>query len=462
MNRVTGCVLLMMLVSGCGTFNPHLRGDSKLATKMKAEVNVQKPSLSLDFAIKYADSAKDNYHNAIGNQARLSSWLGVGLIPIAAAATGLGITGGPAVAITALGLSGATGYGIGTWLTSKPSQRAWAAGYKWTSCAVDVMLPLLPIERTLGTSKAQDDFKMHIEAIGTNIDKVVSAISNLNVQLDKADKAANDKKLAENVEEAKAARAEAIAMIASARLAETKARELYVDVYTAGRRLKEAVDRISGQVSAALIENAPDLQALASIIGGLGPSYGQFIHIADSLKKTPPDKSKLRNGKTKNLVEVADLRGAITALNSTTETLNGSVTRVAGPVNMVVGRKPLETLKECGVSTEPIAIPMTIDPPGPINIDDGCTATTVYREIKGGASPYSVTLPATAASMTVRQTSLFGPAFFIETKGGKTGRVKTTIHATDRSGNNAFIDVNVEKCDANEKPTPPGKNNGQK
>lgn len=101
-------------------------------------------------------------------------------------------------------------------------------------------------------------------------------------------------------------------------------------------------------------------------------------------------------------------------------------------------------------------MPMTIDPPGAINIIDGCTATTSGRVIKGGASPYAVTLSSTGATnITVRQTAPFGPAFVIETTSKTTDPIKTTIHATDRSGNNAFVDVTVAKCSTVEKPTKP-------
>jgi hypothetical protein len=452
MKRVAECVLITILVSGCGTFNPHLRGEDKEVGEKKIkneQENTKNPSpLPLVLAIRYADSAKKNYHDALGNQSRLNSWLGVGLIPLAAAATGVGIVGGPAVAITTLGLTGAAGYGIGTWLTSKPSQRAWVAGFNATSCAIDVLIPLLPIEKKL------DEFENEIKGIAINIRLVTSNISALDEARDNAVKSAN---LAAVVKEAEAVRAEAVALIASGRLAETKARELYVDAYTAGQRLKEAVDRISGQVSLSLVENGRDLQALSSIIGGLGQLYNQFI-------PTPATDSKGDNKtpKSSTIDETNDpetqFRRAINNLRNANGDLASSIGTVASKVNIVVGQNKLvETLKACGVAAEKIVVPMIIDPPGTINID-GCTATTSARVIKGGVSPYAVALPATAAAanITVRQTATFGPAFVVETT-TTTQPIKTTIQITDGSSNNAFIDVIVTegKCGTDKKPTTP-------
>ena len=70
------------------------------------------------------------------------SLLGVGLIPLGAAALGLGVTGASATAITVVGLTGAAGYAEGQWLDSTPRQRAYIAGYNAVNCALEAVAPL--------------------------------------------------------------------------------------------------------------------------------------------------------------------------------------------------------------------------------------------------------------------------------------------------------------------------------
>src|SRR5262245_36743880 len=107
-----GCAVLvavgvLLATSGCaGIVNPHLTW----APDAPAD------SINLDQALRYADGAKKAYRDALGNQAKLASWLGIGLIPLMAASAGLGITGGPPAAVAATALTGAAGYGVGVWL----------------------------------------------------------------------------------------------------------------------------------------------------------------------------------------------------------------------------------------------------------------------------------------------------------------------------------------------------------
>ena len=118
-------------LSGCSVWNPHVTWTREGGDEV-----------TLAQAINYANRAKDAYKVAIGDQAVLTSGLGLGLIPLSAAALGFGIAGGSSDAVTALGLTGAAGYAAGTWLSSKPRQRVYIAGIKAMTCAVDAMIPL--------------------------------------------------------------------------------------------------------------------------------------------------------------------------------------------------------------------------------------------------------------------------------------------------------------------------------
>ena len=134
-SRATIPVLLIcggLALSGCSLLNPHVTWERP----------PEGQSVTLQSAIDYANRAKVAYKEATGDQAMLTSGLGLGLIPLSAAALGLGITGANGDAITALGLTGAAGYSGATWLSSKPRQLVYIAGIKAMTCAVDAMIPL--------------------------------------------------------------------------------------------------------------------------------------------------------------------------------------------------------------------------------------------------------------------------------------------------------------------------------
>src|SRR5262249_10201678 len=89
-----------------------------------------------------AERVKEAYRKALGNEAELQNWLGIGLIPLAAAAMGLGVSGGHTTQILALGLGGAAAFGTATWLSNRPRTAAYVAGYKAVTCAQQAVTPL--------------------------------------------------------------------------------------------------------------------------------------------------------------------------------------------------------------------------------------------------------------------------------------------------------------------------------
>src|SRR5436190_10155780 len=139
MLRILALGLSLLAAAGCSLVNPFVIGPR---TRVAAATAPPSPSMDLPTAKAYADKVKDEYREALGDQAKLLSWLGIGLIPLSAAAIGLGATGGPPSAVLATGLTGAAGFGVGTWLINKPRQAAYVAGIKAVSCAVDAVEPL--------------------------------------------------------------------------------------------------------------------------------------------------------------------------------------------------------------------------------------------------------------------------------------------------------------------------------
>ena len=369
---------LVVLVSGCTLVNPHVKWPPPTTPPRQAS------QVDLDYAIDYADNAKAAYRKALGNQSKLTSWLGVGLIPLAAASLGLGITGGPPAAIAGLAATGAAGYATGTWLSSKPAQRAYVAGYNATSCAVSAVVPLVDVENR------RSAIEQAIASVDTRVSAVETAMGIARARLttvqEKHPKPPEE--LAQLMAEARREIDAGRELVTSANDTRTKARKMLHEAAVAGLSLKEAVDRIAGQVSAALVETGPDLQSLAAIINGLAGSYGQFARVPETAKPAArgaePQSDLVRTDE-----DIRSLRQALDALRSEMGQLRIAVAQLADEVNVVTASKPLDTLKACGVSLEQIAVPITIEPSARAEFEAGTPATKGFL-VRGGAAPYSV------------------------------------------------------------------------
>ena len=266
---------LALLVTGCTLVNPHVKWPPPTTPPRQAS------QVDLDYAIDYADNAKAAYRKALGNQSKLTSWLGVGLIPLAAASLALGITGGPPAAIAGLAATGAAAYATGTWLSSKPAQRAYVAGYNATSCAVSAVVPLVDVNNRRGAiEQAISSVDAHVAGVETALGEARARLTTVTERYRLRPPGDVKQLMDATGREIDAARE----LVTAAGDTRTKARKMLHEAAVAGLDLKEAVDRIAGQVSAALVETGPDLQTLAAIINGLAGSYGQFARVPETAR----------------------------------------------------------------------------------------------------------------------------------------------------------------------------------
>jgi hypothetical protein len=100
---------------------------------------------------------------------------------------GLAITGASTTAVTALGLTGATAFGLGVWFDSTPQQRAYIAGFNAVNCAVEAVLPLKFVEQDL----ALGEFNQSMRSIDANIEKAEKAIGAVNTLIAEMENAGN-------------------------------------------------------------------------------------------------------------------------------------------------------------------------------------------------------------------------------------------------------------------------------
>ena len=133
-------------LSGCMVADPYL----------KPTVNTFRDAPTLSNAVKYADDTRELYYDGIRQHGGFNRVVGASLIGAAAAAVGLGIGNGHNSTITALGLGGASLYGLTTWLELKPKMLVYQAGIEALNCTLSIYGPL----RTLDTDALTEALKL--------------------------------------------------------------------------------------------------------------------------------------------------------------------------------------------------------------------------------------------------------------------------------------------------------------
>lgn len=427
--RAVPSLLLAAALSGCALINPYVEVEP-----------ANRPPASPTFAqaIDYADQMKETYRQSAGDYAELKNILGAGLIPLGAAALGLGMTGGDPSVITGLALGGAAAYGTGTFLYSKPTELAYVLGFNATNCAEDAVIPF-NVDRSSG---AYTNFHTAYDAIDGEIKTVQLAMSAVRAILGSG-RAPEAQKLA-----AEQSLTEAAAAVDSAVNARQNATALIVQIDNAPDQLVTAVDRIRGEVYKAIQTNETDLAAAAAIVSGLGQAYSKFTFVpqtsATGVAKSPtaPGPKAL----ALQLTPAASLPDALYQLSDSVATLQMRTRAVADFVNAVVASKPTEKLKACGVDPNSLAADISIDPPGPVSVAGGKAASLMFL-IKGGSRPYRAMLSdASAKGLSVTQPDLFGPAFSVNVAAdaapGNYG-----VYAADASGRQGSVQVIVQAAE---------------
>jgi predicted nucleic acid-binding Zn-ribbon protein len=373
--RCFSILLCVTVLSGCSLINPHVRWERPPGG-----------NATLQDGIEYANNAKDEYKKAVGDQALLTNLAGVGLIPLGAAALGLGIAGGHRQAVAALGVTGAAALATTAWLSSKPRQLIYIAGIKAMSCAVDALLPLS------FSRQAHQDFRRDLNrlnaSIGTfsqQLEVVKGLLARVKTEVPDAD---------ELIAETEADLRAAEALLNTARLTFTSGVQLERDIDRAGQMLISAVDKIGAEVDRAIVATIPDIQTLPDVIGGLAQTSARFTKLpeptkgsqqmAGVTKKGSDTSDKLKTQAGKRAV-VDQLNQEKAKLKADAAALESDIRTVAAVVNSVSEAKPAATLKECHV--DEVATGLSVQPAEPIQFDKGKEATRRLF-INGGKPPY--------------------------------------------------------------------------
>jgi hypothetical protein len=434
--RLIGIISSMILLGACSMINPHINVGNRPSTVQKLQGNgpLQPRDVPLHEAIAYADAVKDSYRGALGDEAKFKALLGVGLIGIATAVPAMALTQASTKSIGVLAMSGAGAYGLGTWLPSTPRQKAYIQGYNAVDCAVEAVIPL-------SFDPVKDPYRAFSNALA--IDSTNNKATQFNSQISDVEKAmASVRDMAETPDEqhrAQLAIDGAEKAVDEARKAHRAAVSLQVEINKAGLNLVSAIDRIIGEVDLAILQNQVNLEALSSIIGGLGSTYSQ-------LRTGPPGLAGASDVPAKTTVTptgvgtpfdlaLQDLRDEVAKLAATTRS-------VSDYIASVMSKKPLEKLAKCGVDPNTIATDMHIDPPtAMLSSSEGGAAT--FR-ITGGVRPYRATLLGnlTTHVTVAQQPDPFGPAFVVQVAQG-TPNGTYSVYIIDGAGRSAIAEIKV-------------------
>ena len=428
--RSAGFLMLALAViglAGCGSLaNPYLRFDGRPAVTSKQEDDsVLVRHISIGDAVAYADKVKDGYREAIGDEATFTRLLGAGLIGTATALPVMALNEARAKSLGIVGLYGAGAYALDAWLQSEPRQRAYIQGYNAVNCAVAVVRPL-----------AFDGNQEPYKSFGTAVTGVVSKIRDLEGEIADAIIEIENGNRQSPAERKLGPQMVALARTAidEAKAARRKGIEVRIRIDAAGGRLTSAVDRIIGEVDAAIQVSASDFSTLSGIIGGLGGIYGEFPGApAISVFGTSDSQTGLERGSA-----FSELAERTAAVASDTLVISDFVTALALA-------QPVETLKSCRVDPETITTAMSIQPARASF--SGTRDETRSFLVQGGAFPYMMSVRGTDSNLiSVDQPAGFGPSFTITVKSGApTGLY--SIHVAD--GSRRTTSLPFEVVDAN-------------
>ena len=435
LTRLTIFLLVLLGTSGCASlFNPHLnleRGDFQTGGPSMVE------------AIKYTDDTIAAYRQGMGDQANLSTWTGVVLIPLSAATVALGIQGGHTNAITNLALGGAATYGLSSWLSSPNRSLIYAEGIGAMNCAKQVMLPYYVSKPWMEEfSNALTKLSNQGSTLATQLAKLRALTSTLEGLIPIG---AND----DQVKKAKALADDVTHLLATTAVTRGNGFVLKRRLELAGQTLVFAVDRIAGEVDKALLSTVPSLTALSGIIASLNPAADMFRQApTPAVPETQPkDDVPKFLAETDESPEVKEARAALSAKVLEVEFTFASLASAEATVSAAVVNfeQPISTaaLKQCGVSEKDIIKPLRVQPSNHVTMTAGETKSVF---LTGGSGQYAATATGEVKGLTVTQPIPLGEAVQIATT-SETPDTTTSVLVKDVAGQSAIIELTITTTD---------------
>lgn len=320
---------------------------------------------------------QSNYLDAMSNQANLSSWTGITLLPLTAYTSGLAIKGDNANKVTDFTLGGAAAFGLSSWLSKPDRAKIYGAGLVALQCALT----------------ASNGFDQDIVELDTKLMNVLALVTGvrearLDVDEDPSTKGKVDDALYE------------------AELLLTNAEKLKLQFRQASVRLFDATRTINNQINIALASSVQSVSSLPGVIRGMTTVYSDLGSIYPTLKAPVGtdlgDRIGLESTDGKSLIELDDL---VKQLLQATERLSIYLNAIT-PVPLT------DQLEQCGVEPDSIVQPLSLSR-NKITFAS-VTAAAQAIIVEGGSGQY--VHDGGDEWFAIKQQSVFGPVFGVKPK----------------------------------------------
>lgn len=435
--------ILIVCIGGCTTLvNPHSAavqkssGDNCSPILPDSAVDHESPGLncnpSMPQAVEYADQMVDSYRNGMGEQAQLTAWTGLILIPLATVAGAMALDGGQKSTTRSLLLGGAGGYALSSWLSNPTRSLVYAAGIEAINCAKQVMLPY----------SVSTEWQNHYNQ---SLDKLYLKSSDLRGQLIELHSLTHNLiSVAPNDPIVKNAELQILnftQLLSEVSITLQKGSILKRNLDQSGQTLVFAVDRIAGEVDKALVSTQPSLSALPGIIATLSPSANIFDSTvvasrAEKMQGGGKEVIAAQSRKTVNLWPLTSHMVNIEATASAVRELNAIVRSAVDTFEQSVSEA---TLKQCGVKGEDIVKALRILPDSNVVLKAGETKSVF---LSGGSGQYAVSLAAEVEGLTVTQPVPLGEAVRISTT-TSVPPTSASVLVKDVAGQSAIVQITV-------------------
>jgi hypothetical protein len=425
-------LLLALLLPGCAIVNPNVSLERPGSEKLKPQDSAAEKHYTLSQGIQYAEGAIEKYDNYISSNNWFSGTMGVLMIGVSAAALALGITDGGATAIAALGVSGASLFGIGTFLSDSSRNAIYNEGKEKVICAIAAVQPLFLSPEQI------EKFKNSLEAIKTEIANVQTDIENVRV----AKAGVNDPVLLALAQNRIDSAQETIKAAESAYEVGTK---IDLQLSRAGNALITAVDGINAEVNKMLAGTVGSLEAANTIIGGLATTSTRLITVpkevvnqAETAKDEASPKS-LTPDQQNRLAVGNQLSNALFALAQSNGRLGGAVALVA----VIAGEiePSLENLGQCKLNIQELTLSVK---PESIEFTKGIAGTRRLIILTGKKPFAAQLLEHPVNGLTIDQPVPFGSTVEVKAT-DQIADGKYHLHIVDGAERHVFIEIVVKE-----------------
>ncbi len=444
-HRAGWVLAILSATTGCASLiNPYVEPDYA-ESNTALECPARQPA-DLENAVTCALAWREEYRSALQGRSTFRKVTGLSLIALAGGALGHGITqsGDSGDTLTWIGIGSGSWLAGSNWLDSMPVERAYLAGERAMSCAIDAVQPLRTLPDGVGKfNKDIDDLKSAHKTLLAAQQATRLALFELRVKVPKDAEVINfmeliDKRLSSSND---------VGDAALQRI--TEAQKLITIRNAAKHSLMSAINKISDAVDAAVLSNEPSLQQLPLLIDSLS-TYNDLFRGAEVDSDEEAGDEKQSAAQKLTLESLQKIESEVRALNMAFDKLISAIAQVkialaplSGVAEATATAGYPATLAACGVSEDKLGAQFAVlnHESETISAKPGGRVTFVMG---GGRPPYFASVLSAHIDGVVFESPRPGnPRAQISIGGGVTSGV-IEIHLQDTAGANIFRKVTID------------------